>query len=77
MEFLGPVFAMGMFHEMNKSSESGESMDEDELKSFQEFVEKNILYEDNKYLCNICFKKFGTKDAVVKHIGNRHDEDFV
>jgi hypothetical protein len=74
MEFLGPLLAMGLFSEMNKSSESGESMDEDELKSFQEFVERNIIIESNKYCCKICGKKFSAKDAVVKHIGNTHEE---
>ena len=77
MEFLGPLFAMGMFGgKMRKDSESGESMDEEEMKSFQEFTENNIVMEGRKYVCKICSKKFGSKDAIVSHIGNKHDEEF-
>ena len=73
MEFLGPLFAMGMFKDIGKSSESGESMNDDEMKSFQEFVENNIMNVGNKYKCKLCDKQFSTKDATVKHIGNKHE----
>lgn len=76
MEFLGPLLTMGMFSEFHKSSESGESMNEDEMKIFQEFVESNIVYEENKYSCRICARKFNSKDNTVKHIGNKHHPDF-
>lgn len=76
MEFLGPLFAMGMFGNLGKESESGESMNEEEMKQFQEFVESNIVVEGGKYICKLCSKKFSSKDATVSHIGNKHDEEF-
>jgi hypothetical protein len=64
---------MGMFAEMHKSS-SGESVEEDEMKSFMEFVENNIESREGKYCCKICAKKFAKRDTCVKHIGNTHHE---
>lgn len=74
MEFLGPLFAMGFAASMNKESESGESMDEDEMKEFYEFVENSIEKIDGKYNCKICNKKFNKKDPAVRHVGNVHHE---
>jgi hypothetical protein len=74
MEFLGPLFAMGMFAEIHKGSSSGESMDDDEMKEFYEFVERNIEMAEGKFQCKICNKKFNKKDNAVKHVGNEHHE---
>lgn len=72
MEFLGPLFAMGFAASMKKDSDSGESMDDDEMKEFYEFVENNIVQVDGKYKCKICDKKFNKKDPAVRHVGNVH-----
>ena len=74
MEFLGPLFAMGMFAEIHKGSSSGESMNEDEMKSFYEFCENNIESNDGKYKCKICSKQFNKRDNAVKHVGNEHHD---
>ncbi|CAG9321076.1 unnamed protein product [Blepharisma stoltei] len=70
MDFLGPL--MGF----KKGSESGESMDEEELRNFQEFVNNNTIKIGDEYKCGICSRKFKTKEATTKHIGNKHDEVF-
>lgn len=74
MEFLGPLFAMGMFADMHKSSESGESVGEDEMKSYKEFIDNNIEIVDGKFKCKICFKKFNKRDIAERHVGNKHHE---
>lgn len=67
-----------LFSEMTRhaDSESGESVDEDEMQAFAEFTAQHMQQTQESWICDLCNTCKKTEKAMKAHFEEEHFDDF-